>query len=198
MLNVNIGGTKNWKKINPKIRRQWKVMDIAGDPDYKYDLNSRKSFPINDKSVDNYYMSHTLEHIDKNNVIFVLLEIRRTLKSGGLIRIVVPDIKMAIIYYIKGDTKLLSKGVKGHAQDFYPKTLLGKLLPYFHSTTKSGNEKRTGHLTVFDSNTLIWYLAEANFNKIQLRDYSQKSEVFEGLDLQRYKSFSIYLEAKCF
>ncbi|MFX0138509.1 MAG: hypothetical protein ACFFDN_33005 [Candidatus Hodarchaeota archaeon] len=199
MLNVNIGGTKNWNKIDPKIRRQWRIMDIAGTPDYVYDLNSRKPFCFVTNEVDNYYTSHTLEHIDKNNIIFILSEIRRTLKSGGLIRIVVPDIKKAILHYLKGDIESLSKGVKGHAQDFYPNTLLGKLLPYFYSTTKGRNEsKRTGHLTVFDIDTLTWYLAQANFNRIQLKNYNQNSKVFKGLDLQRYKNFSIYVEAKCF
>ena len=61
-MNINLGGTKGWDKIDPKVRDNWYVMDIAGQPDYLYNINSGEPFPFKDSSIDNYYCSMTLEH----------------------------------------------------------------------------------------------------------------------------------------
>jgi predicted SAM-dependent methyltransferase len=58
--------------------------------------NLCKSFPLADASVDVVYTSHTLEHLSKNEGISFLMECHRVLKVGGLIRIVVPDLKAIV------------------------------------------------------------------------------------------------------
>jgi predicted SAM-dependent methyltransferase len=45
-----------------------------------------------DKSVEEIYSSHTLEHVSKREVIPVLKEWRRVLRPGGLLVIEVPDL----------------------------------------------------------------------------------------------------------
>lgn len=53
-----------------------------------------KSFPqFKDSVVDEIYISHCLEHFERNEVLGVLLEYKRLLKVGGILRIAVPDLE---------------------------------------------------------------------------------------------------------
>jgi predicted SAM-dependent methyltransferase len=63
-----------------------------GDNIMVHDLS--KGIPFPDGSVDAVYHSHTLEHLDRDIVPGVFAEIRRVLKTGGIQRIVVPDLEM--------------------------------------------------------------------------------------------------------
>ncbi len=63
----------------------------------------RKTFPWDTESVDAIYTSHTLEHLSKEDGRKFLDECFRVLKPGGLIRIVVPDLKVIISAY-NGET----------------------------------------------------------------------------------------------
>lgn len=55
-----------------------------------------KKLPWKDNSVDYIYCSHTLEHFMKDNGRYLLSEIYRVLKRGGLARIIVPDLGIII------------------------------------------------------------------------------------------------------
>ena len=101
-MNINIGGTIGWKNVHEDVRKRWTVLDAAPKSPIQYDLNSRRNFPIDDNSVDNYYASHVLEHVDTFLLPFVFSEIHRTLKPFGRVRIVVPDIRVGIERYRNG------------------------------------------------------------------------------------------------
>jgi len=195
MLNVNIGGTKKWDKVHPDVRARWKVLDIAGRPDFRYDLNSGERFPIKTGMVDTYYSSHTLEHIHPRMLPFVLGEIYQTLKKGGRVRVVVPDVKLAIHKYIRRDKLWLRKAapIPKIGEISYPKTMLGHLMTWFYSMPKG--HKRSGHNIVFDWETLVYYFKQAKFINIYRSNYGQGSKVFDGLDFLRHKDKSLYLEA---
>ena len=47
--------------------------------------------PFKDNSVDNIYVSHVLEHIEKEYIQTFFREAARVLKKGGVLRICVPD-----------------------------------------------------------------------------------------------------------
>ncbi len=65
-----------------------------------YDL--RFGVPFQDSSLDVIYSSHFLEHLKKGDGRKFLEECHRTLKSGGLMRIVVPDLDVAFKMYKDG------------------------------------------------------------------------------------------------
>jgi predicted SAM-dependent methyltransferase len=58
------------------------------------DLRGRLPFP--DESVGVAYCSHTLEHLFPDHALKLLREIHRVLRSDGVARIVVPDVKHAL------------------------------------------------------------------------------------------------------
>ena len=61
----------------------------------------RKGIPIGDSSADAVYSSHLLEHLPPESVPLFLREHRRVLKTGGVARIVVPDLELAARQYLK-------------------------------------------------------------------------------------------------
>ncbi len=185
-MNINIGGTKKWSSVAPEYRRLWCVMDIAGKPDIHYDINSEKLFPLIDNSVDNYFSSMTLEHIEPQILPFFLKELYRTLKPEGKIRIIVPDIKIAIKKYLLNATK---GGV--FRPLYYPNTSLGLLMAYFYTPKKKG---RDGHSTVFDWETLVYVFNQAGFKNVKRKMHGECSKIFKGLDFQRYEKHGLYME----
>lgn len=56
----------------------------------KYDIRS-DLIPYDDNSVDNIYVSHVLEHIEKKYTKKFFFEAHRVLKKGGVLRICIPD-----------------------------------------------------------------------------------------------------------
>lgn len=191
-INVNIGGTKHWLKVDEHIRRRWRVLDIAGKPDYTYDLNGGEVLPFKDGSVSNYYSSHTLEHIQPELLPWVISEIHRTLAPGGKIRVVVPDVRLAIRHYLDNDQRWLQQAQgKARKRHGYPDTTLGHLMLWFYSQPKNG--KRSGHNTVFDRETLAYCFKD--FAKVHTMSYGIHSEAFTGMDFKRHAPKSLYLEA---
>jgi predicted SAM-dependent methyltransferase len=64
-----------------------------------HDLNN--PFPWGDSSFDMIYHSHVLEHFTKEKAIGFLLECKRVLKPGGILRVVIPDLESIITEYSK-------------------------------------------------------------------------------------------------
>ena len=75
----------------------YKGMDILPLPgvDYVVDLENGFGF-IPDNSVDEFYTSHFLEHVD--NLELILSEICRTLKPGGVCTVLVPHFSNPYYY----------------------------------------------------------------------------------------------------
>ena len=74
---------------------------------------------------------------------------------------------------------------------YYPNTALGLLMACFYTAKKKG---RDGHNIVFDWETLVCVFKQAGFNKIKRKKYGVCSEIFKGLDFQRYENNGLYME----
>jgi predicted SAM-dependent methyltransferase len=93
------------------INKRIKLFDIGPDgrprvwEDKIYTHNLNKRFPWDNNSVDIIYCSHTLEHFSKQEGLVFLQECHRVMKKGGIIRIVVPDLKSFVEEYRKGNMR---------------------------------------------------------------------------------------------
>ena len=185
-MNIDLGGTKAFVQT----AAVWKIMDIGGTGSnvIHYDLNSGEHFPLNDNSVNNYYTSHTLEHVDFFWLSHVFNEIYRTLKPSGKIRIVVPDFEVGIQWYLKSPERLFTKIAPGYPP-YYPKTKLGRLLGWIMTPDH-------GHKNCLDYETLTWYLKNSRFQNIRRMKYNECNPVFAGKDMIRYQDYSIFCEAE--
>jgi SAM-dependent methyltransferase len=63
----------------------------------------RRPFPWDDGSVDCVYSSHALEHLTREEGLFVMHECHRVLRPGGIIRFVVPDLRAFVDRYLSGE-----------------------------------------------------------------------------------------------
>ena len=186
MLNIDVGGAKHERTI----KGLWKIMDINPKADYIYNINSGKKIKLADNSVDNIYLSMTLEHVKPSLQLFFLSELKRILKSNGLIRIIVPDSKIGIDWYLNNPKKLKQKGLPSKP-DFYPDTNMGRLLAWFFTEDR---KKTSGHKMGYDIETLTWLLKKTGFKNIKQMKYNDCSQIFNGKDYERYRGFSLYVE----
>ena len=75
------------------------VIDYPPDLDIRR-CDVRKGLKFNDMSVDCIYTSQMLEHLHKEDAMFVLKECYRVLKKDGVLRVVVSDLKLYTEEYI--------------------------------------------------------------------------------------------------
>lgn len=89
--------------IEPVVKKL-KVFNANWNPDI-YLHNLVTPFPWADGSIDVVYSSHTVEHMTRAQGQQFLSECVRVLKPGGILRIVVPDLRAIVDRYVAGDLK---------------------------------------------------------------------------------------------
>jgi SAM-dependent methyltransferase len=78
-------------------RRLSRTVYDAGNATY---MNLNRPWPYGDESVDVVYASHLFEHLTRKHATLFLNEAYRTLKPGGVIRLVVPDLQQLAREYV--------------------------------------------------------------------------------------------------
>ncbi len=79
----------------------WVNIDTHSTDRRVIQCNLLGGFPFDYTSFDAVYASHVLEHFTKEQEAFLLGESFRVLKSGGIIRIVVPDLESTCREYVR-------------------------------------------------------------------------------------------------
>lgn len=90
-MKLNIGG----QQTLGRFPEGWTCVDILPGADIHCDI-AESPLPFSDATVDAIYCSHVLEHIWPWRLEFTLNEFQRVLAPGKSIRIVVPDMDIAI------------------------------------------------------------------------------------------------------
>jgi len=165
--------------------------------DYPHDLDIRrcdvtKGLPFDDASVDYIYTSHMLEHLHKEDAIFVLKEFYRVLKPKGVLRVVVPDLKIYAKEYLNKEGFSVDNDLPA-ADKFMDSIMLqgiGEIRPLFYKLMC----KR--HQWMYDFESLARRLWDCGFSKVK------ECKLGEGLlpdiqyiEQQEYHLKSVYLEA---
>lgn len=151
-----------------------KLFNTVWDDDIQlHDLTQK--FPWDDNTVEVVYSSHTLEHFSKEDGLIFLKECHRVLRKGGIIRIVVPDLKSVIEQYengqIRADDFVQTLGVLYTKKNNYIKN---KLAPYIQFP----------HRCMYDTPALLSIMNEIGF----------EVESRKGLDSDIYDIKEIELE----
>ena len=175
-----------------------KVLGIIKQPQFRYIEFARKSnicwvdasrhLPFSNDFVDVLYSSHMLEHLERKKAISFLNEAKRVLKPGGIIRIVVPDLRLFIENYIeeKDADKFIAK--LSMNMDM-PASIIDKLKYIF-----VGNRK---HQWNYDMDSLSKLLKTCGFEKpIVLKAGSTTIPNPGALNLYEREEESLYIEAK--
>jgi Methyltransferase domain len=78
----------------------WTNLDIAPSSQDVIGWDFRNGIPYPDNYFDACYSSHVIEHLTTSEAIFLINEAFRSLKSGGIFRVVVPDLETIARNYI--------------------------------------------------------------------------------------------------
>lgn len=130
-------------------------IDLAGYPhiDYRHDI--RKLPMLDDDSVSVIHASHCLEYFDRIEVLQVLAEWKRVLKTGGTLRLAVPDFAALTQVYLKH-------------QD------LGMVIgPLYGRWEIPGTGQIVYHKTTYDFAALRGVLESAGFRSVRHWDWKQ-------------------------
>lgn len=91
LLNIGCGNT---------FHQDWTNLDFVSTYPEVTEWDLRKGLPFPNGSFDDCYSSHVLEHLTQTQASGFLSEVHRVLKSGGVVRIVVPDFEAVVIDYL--------------------------------------------------------------------------------------------------
>jgi len=103
-LSLRIARRKSWyalaKSLRLVSRRQTEYIDFCRSANIQF-ADATKRIPADDASVEVIYSSHMLEHLSPIGVELFFQECHRTLRPGGTLRIVIPDIDYHIGAYLE-------------------------------------------------------------------------------------------------
>lgn len=197
---INIDNSWNaWLAKYPILKKLIKISglirsDLLNIPWPKniiiYDLTKTLSFDNN--SVDCIYSSHTLEHLYLEQAKNLLKECFRILKPGGIVRIVVPDLKAFTQDYLNRNTSADTYLEKLRLRQTGPPTNL--VLRIYNKLNDTNS-----HKWMYDKNSLTHYLKLAGFKNIQSKKlYQSKIIDIRQIEQPGRLSDAICLEAEKF
>lgn len=161
-LKLNLGCGDN-------ILENWINIDINSS---NFKFNILNTLPFYDSSVQYVYLSHVLEHLNyKEPALSLMKEIKRVLMPEGIIRIVVPDIKVFLEFYSKGESSFFNY-FSQKWQMPYHQTNLESFLHYAGAGSFPGIVDH--HKYGYDFETIEKLLKSAGFQNVKRMTY-QKS-----------------------
>jgi len=94
-MKLHIGGKE--------VKEGWKILNIQPGPgvDFVGDLSNLAQFA--DRSVDEIYASHVLEHVPQGGVPQTIAGLYRVLRRGGRLMIAVPDMDVLCRVFLRPD-----------------------------------------------------------------------------------------------
>ncbi len=153
----------------------WKKQ-VRKTPDWMLDI--RRPLRCSDEYWDGIFTEHTLEHITHAECFRLFKEFLRVLKPGGIVRIIVPDIKKAIEFYNDRSKHL-----------------------YYVTSFDTGCEaiwevtQNYYHKSVWDAELMTAVLKKAGFQTVYTSTYGQSGDIDMIMDNPEREPYSLYIEA---
>ena len=148
--------------------------------------DATKKIPLRDNSVECLYTSHMLEHISREGVVFFLNEVIRFLEVDGVLRVAVPDLRIAINNYLaKEDADSFMKEIHVEAQPI--SKLIDKLRLFVTGYRH--------HQWMYDGKSLSILMKNSGFRNVRVYKKGQTSiKNPKGLNLFERSEESVYVE----
>lgn len=163
-------------------------------------LDVRKDLPYPDNSVMCIYSSHLFEHLLRVEAKKLLKECYRVLVPGGVIRIIVPDLRICAEKYIEAFQKWNEKSQELPPAEIFLENLVMydyDLVdqPFWIKICKKFYDKNT-HKWVYDEQSLTYFLKETGFKDIRKRKFGESfiKDIVKLDNLERFEA-SICLES---
>lgn len=171
----------NWG-CGSHVRPGWINTDIKQAPEVDLVADIMKGLPLEDDSIDYAVSVHALPELRYDEVVPALQELKRVLKPGGVLRLVLPDLQKAIDAYVRGDTRYF------HLVEDDAATLGGRLITqvlwYGYSRT------------LFTSDYTAELLTRAGYSDLALCQPHRTASPFAAIvELDNREGESLYIEA---
>jgi len=149
--------------------------------------NASLRIPFASNSVEVIYSSHMIEHLDRREAGAFLLEVRRVLRSGGIIRLAAPDLARLVRNYV----------TTGDANQFIAGTRMGQLRPIgIFPRLRAALIGPRHHLWMYDGRSLAVLLRDAEFTSVRIMSPGMTNIADPGaLNLAERADESVYVEA---
>ncbi len=179
-VNIACGGS---------AKKGWVNLDLMKHKNITLRYDCRKKIPFKEETVARIRCEHFLEHLDYlEEAFFLVKSCYKSLKIGGVLRIVVPDAGSFLLAYKEGDKQ------KWLALNWDP----DNLPEGFHTPMDIINfifRQEEEHQYAYDFETLSSLLRRAGFKNIRKTQFgiSQDSQLKD--DQEGKKANSLYVEA---
>ena len=146
----------------------------------------RKPLPFQDNTIHVIYASHLLEHLYLEEAKRLLKECFRILQPGGILRMVVPDLRAIILEYM--GEKILSNS-SDNMKAASPADRLNRRLAFRVSDPSANGilyriynsiKDFHSHKWMYDADSLIMYFEQADFVDVQQLGFHQS--LVEGIE----------------
>jgi hypothetical protein len=160
----------------------WINTDVKQAPEVDLVADIREGLPLAESSIEYAVSVHALPELRYDEVVPTMLELKRVLKPGGVLRLVLPDLRKAIDAYVEGN------GSYFHLVEADATTLGGRLITqilwYGYSRT------------LFTSDFTAELLTRAGYVDLALcRPHQTASRFAEIVELDNREEESFYMEA---
>ncbi len=146
---------------------EWLTIDLTSQSDLYWDL--RKGIPFPDKRISRIYSSHFFEHLSFPEIQQFLQECKRVLIPGGEFSICVPNARIYLEAYVKGES--MDSTFFGYAPAYNNTTRID----YVNYMAYMNGE----HKYMFDEENLVFILKYAGFSNVQLREFDPAIDLLE-------------------
>jgi len=193
-LKVNIGsglsGATGWYNIDnsptillSRLPFGRKLFHTPNWPDDVHRRDVKKGLPFKNESVSFIYSSHTFEHFTWAESLNVAKECFRVLQSGGgVLRVVVPNLRLIIERYLRDSDPLAS-------HRFLERLSLGH-------TIRDLVHPGANHSQMFDQRSLVRLLEVAGFRNCQPAEFMEsRIPNMCQIELAQRRNESLYVEA---
>lgn len=164
---------------SPTSFRAWvarKRSGVKDELDLMWDL--RRGLPFPDDGIEAIFAEHLLEHFDYGAGFVLLVECRRVLQPGGILRIGVPDLER-YIHAFYGRDPIIDDCRPGR-----PTRAIALSEIFFHH----------GHRAMYDYETLALACREAGFSSVEHSAFAQ-GRLGAEVDSEMRRPETLYAEA---
>lgn len=170
----------NWG-CGSHVGEGWINSDIKEAPGIDLVADIKEGLPLDTNSVDYAVSVHALPELPYSDLLPALEEIRRTLKAGGVLRLVLPDLRRAIDAYLAGDEQYFHLVAKDSATP--GGRLITQMLWYGYSRS------------LFTADFSAELLQKAGFVDVVMCEAHHTASEFPGIvELDNREEESLYIE----
>ena len=170
-----------------KLLNKKQIKNVEWNKKHKIKFaDASKIIPLKNNSVQCIYTSHMLEHISRDGASVFLREAIRVLKNDGILRVSVPDLKIAInSYLLNGDANEFMEYISVEARP------IGNLREKFQLLISGYRH----HQWMYDGKSLSILMETAGFRNVKIFKKGETSiKNLKGLDLYERCEESVYVE----